>query len=264
MGILNVTPDSFSDGGVHFDPAVAIAAGAQMVLGGADILDVGGESTRPGSDSVSAEEELHRVLPVIEGLASQGFVVSVDTMKARVAREALAAGARIVNDVTALSDPEMAEVCAAAGCTVCLMHMKGEPKTMQVNPVYDDVVAEVASFLAEKAEEAQRRGIAREKIWIDPGIGFGKTTEHNLLLLRNLDMIVELGHPVLIGVSRKAFIGRLLGSHEAPLPVSERLEGTLAAQVLALAKGAAIIRAHDVLEAKRAMVVAYAILSASE
>ncbi len=258
MGILNVTPDSFSDGGIHFDPQIAIESGHQMIAEGADVLDIGGESTRPGSDPVSIEEELRRVLPVIQALAPHGYRISVDTMKAEVAKQALSAGASIVNDVTALRDPEMAKVCAASRCTVCLMHMQGEPKTMQVRPQYADVVGEVGAWLRERAHYAESEGI--ERIWLDPGVGFGKTTEHNLQLLRHLDKLVELGYPVMIGVSRKAFIGRVLRSHDDPLPSSERLEGTLAAQVLAQAKGAKIIRAHDVRAAKRAIEIASAIL----
>jgi dihydropteroate synthase len=260
MGILNVTPDSFSDGGVHYDAAVAIESGERMIAEGADILDVGGESTRPGSEPVSQEEELRRILPVVKALVDRGLTVSVDTMKAAVASIALRSGAKIINDVTALRDPRMAEVCAEAGCTVCLMHMKGDPKTMQQNPQYQNVMAEVSDFLAERAEAAQREGIAKERIWLDPGIGFGKATEHNLALLNQLDQIVALGYPVLIGVSRKAFIGRLLRTNQDPLPSEDRLEGTLAAQVLAQSKGASIIRAHDVLASRRAMTIAGHIL----
>jgi dihydropteroate synthase len=259
MGILNVTPDSFSDGGRHLDGRTAVEAAVQMVADGADIVDVGGESTRPGAEPVSESVELERVVPVVQALADRGIRVSVDTMKPAVARAALRAGASIVNDVNALRAPGMAELCAEAGCTVCLMHMQGEPRTMQANPVYGDVVEEVRSFLAERAEAVQRAGVSPERIWIDPGIGFGKTTEHNLLLLRNLDRIAGLGYPVLVGVSRKAFIGRLLRSHDDPLPVDERLEGTLAAQVLAQANGAAVIRAHDVRESSRALRIAAAI-----
>jgi dihydropteroate synthase len=262
MGILNVTPDSFSDGGVHYDVQAAIAAGHQMVADGAAILDVGGESTRPGSDPVSAAEEIRRTLPVVRALAEAGYRVSIDTTKAEVAREALGAGAAIVNDVTALRDRKLAEVCAEFGCTVCLMHMKGEPKTMQINPTYGDVVAEVCEMLRDRADFAKSLGIT--DIWLDPGIGFGKTTEHNLELLRNLNQVVELGYPVLIGVSRKAFIGRILGAENQPLPTHERLEGSLAAQVLAQAKGAQIIRVHDVLQARRAMDMASAILAEAD
>jgi len=261
MGILNVTPDSFSDGGLHFAPRDAVSAGLRMVGDGADIVDVGGESTRPGAEPVPVEEELRRVIPVVEALASEGTIVSVDTMKAAVAREALAAGARIVNDVTALRDPEMVEVVAAAQCTVCLMHMKGEPRTMQSNPEYVDVVAEVRDYLVDRARFAESRGIAPDRIWIDPGFGFGKTVRHNLLLLKHLDAFVATGYPVLIGVSRKSTIGKLLNP-ENPLPVEERYEGTLAAQVVAQTKGARIIRTHDVKSAKRAAMITAAILDA--
>ncbi len=260
MGILNVTPDSFSDGGVHFDAQIAIEAGHQMIADGADILDIGGESTRPGSERVSAEEELRRVLPVIESLAREGYRISIDTMKPEVAKLSLQAGASIVNDVTALRDPNMAEVCAHAGCTVCLMHMQGDPKTMQVNPTYEDVVREVSTALLERAQYAQSQGI--NEIWLDPGIGFGKTTEHNLLLLKHLDQLTQHGYPVLIGVSRKAFIGRILRSHDNPLALEARLEGSLAAEVLALTKGANILRTHNVVASKRAMQIAHAILTA--
>jgi dihydropteroate synthase len=250
MGILNVTPDSFSDGGQHFGFQTAVDAARQMVDDGAHVIDVGGESTRPGADPVSEDEETRRVVPVVEALAAAGITVSVDTMKASVARRALGAGAAIVNDVTALSDPEMAQVCADAGCTVCLMHMQGTPRTMQANPHYEDVVEEVRSFLVERAAFAQGHGIAADKIWIDPGIGFGKTVDHNLELLRNIPRLADTGYPVLIGVSRKSFIGRILGG-AVPLPVEDRLEGTLAVQGYAQLQGAKIIRAHDVKAAGR-------------
>jgi dihydropteroate synthase len=258
MGILNVTPDSFSDGGLHLDASAAIDAGLRMMEEGADLIDVGGESTRPGAEAVDAREELRRVLPVVEALASKGVPVSIDTGKAEVAEKALAAGAMVVNDVTAFSDADMAEVCARAGCTVCLMHMKGDPRTMQQNPRYTDVVAEVASYLRERAESAEEAGVNRSNIWIDPGIGFGKTAEHNVALVKNLDQLAALDYPVLVGVSRKSFIGRILGSAEQPLLPEQRLEGTLAAQVVAQLKGAKVIRAHDVLSSRRtiAMVAA--------
>jgi dihydropteroate synthase len=267
MGILNVTPDSFSDGSVHYEPGVAIDAGLRMLDAGADILDVGGESTRPGAEAVPAEEELRRVLPVIEALAKSSATISIDTMKAAVAQEALKAGATIVNDVTALGDPGMAEVVASAGATVCLMHMQGNPQTMQSNPSYDDVVHDVREFLVARAEFAECCGIPRDKIWIDPGIGFGKALEHNLLLLKHLDELVSTNYPVLIGVSRKSFIAKVestskWANRNAALPVDQRLEGTLAAQVVAQLKGARIIRAHDVKEARRAIDVAAAIMNA--
>lgn len=258
MGIINVTPDSFSDGGLFLDPHAAIDAGRRMIDEGADILDIGGESTRPGSAGISVDQELKRVMPVIEALAGEGLRISVDTMKPEVARQALAAGAEIVNDVTGFRDPAMSEVCAEAGCTVCLMHMQGEPRTMQADPRYDDVVREVASYLEAQASYAHNQGIQKDKIWIDPGIGFGKTLQHNLLLLKHLDQLVELGYPVLIGVSRKSFIGRIQGT-QSP---SDRLEGTMAAQVLAVAKGAQIVRCHDVQAAKRSLDVTFAILDA--
>jgi dihydropteroate synthase len=260
MGILNVTPDSFSDGGMHDDVDDAVDAALRMVDEGADIIDVGGESTRPGSDPVSEEEEIRRVVPVIERLSVLGMRISIDTMKAEVARLALQAGASIVNDVSALRAEGMVELCAEAGCTVCLMHMQGQPKTMQLEPTYRDVVSEVRDFLRIRAAEVQASGVAPDKIWIDPGIGFGKTTEHNLTLLRQLKELVKLPYPVLIGASRKAFIGRVLGSHDDPLPTLERLEGTLAVQVLAQASGARIIRTHEVKESRRSMDLAAAIL----
>lgn len=258
MGILNITPDSFSDGGVHFAAQDAIDAGMRMIDDGAGILDVGGESTRPNAPVVPAEDELRRVLPVVEGLAARGAVVSIDTMKPEVARTALQAGAVILNDVTALSSEGMAEVAAETGCYVCLMHMKGDPRTMQTNPTYEDVVDEVRSYLLGRAEYAISRGVAKDSIWIDPGIGFGKTVEHNLALLRNLDVFVKTGYPVLLGTSRKSFIGKALG--DPPLPVDQRLEGTLATQVVGQVKGAKIIRAHDVKEARRAIDMTAAIL----
>jgi len=262
MGIVNVTPDSFSDGGLHFGAGDAIAAGLRMIEDGADCVDVGGESTRPGAEEVPVEEELRRVISVVEALAMKRVTVSIDTMKPAVARAALAAGAAIVNDVTALADPDMADVVAAAGCTVCLMHMKGNPKTMQANPHYDDVVAEVRDFLIERARFAESRRIARNKIWIDPGFGFGKTVQHNLLLLKHLDVFAATGYPVLIGVSRKSTIGRVLNP-DSPLPVEERLEGSLAAQVVAQMKGARIIRTHDVKATRWAMDMTNAILGAA-
>jgi len=263
MGILNVTPDSFSDGGVNFDAADAIAAGLRMVEEGADIVDVGGESTRPGAEEVSVEEELRRVIPVVQALASAGVNVSIDTMKPSVALEAIDAGAVIVNDVTALKHPEMAAVIHQTGAGICLMHMLGEPKTMQANPAYADVVQEVLAFLKERIWVAESCGIPRKKIWIDPGFGFGKTVQHNLLLLKHLDVLAATGYPVLIGVSRKSTIGRVLNPDD-PLPVEERLEGTLAAQVVAQMKGARIIRAHDVKAARRAIDMTCAILEAEK
>jgi dihydropteroate synthase len=250
MGIVNVTPDSFSDGGIHFDPAAAIAAGLRMIEEGADLVDVGGESTRPGAAEVALDQDLRRTIPVVKALAAEGVPVSIETSKAAVAEAALDAGAAVVTDVIALSDPAMGEICAAAGCYVCLMHMQGSPRTMQHSPTYEDVVREVREFLLAKAGAAEEQGIARERIWLDPGIGFGKTLQHNILLLKHLDSLTDTGYPVLVGVSRKSFIGRI-GNPEAPLPAGERLEGTLAAQAYAQMKGAKIIRAHDVKQARR-------------
>lgn len=262
MGILNVTPDSFSDGGLHFHLRDAVNAANRMIDEGADIIDIGGESTRPGSDPVNVEEELRRTIPVIEALAGRS-ILSIDTSKPEVAAEAVAAGATIVNDVRALSAPGFPEVCARARCIVCLMHMKGEPKTMQIAPTYDDVVGEVRSFLLDRAIEIEAAGVPRPNIWIDPGIGFGKTTEHNLTLLHQLDSLTRETYPVLVGVSRKAFIGKTLGKERTPLTSEQRLEGTLAAQVMAQSKGARIIRAHDILATRRAIEMTHAILNAS-
>jgi dihydropteroate synthase len=256
MGVVNVTPDSFSDGGLYLDPEAAIQHGEELARAGAAILDVGGESTRPGAEEVALEEELRRVVPVVEGLAGGEATVSVDTSKAAVAAAALDAGAEIVNDVTALrGDPEMAALCADRGATVVLMHMLGSPRTMQRNPEYDDVVAAVRAFLAERMEVAVAAGIAAERIWLDPGIGFGKTAAHNLELLRRLGELRELGRPLVVGTSRKSFIGRVDGSD-----AGERLGGTIASSVLAAAEGAAVLRVHDVAEIAQAMAVAGAIL----
>jgi len=256
MGVVNVTPDSFSDGGLYLDPEAAIAHGRELVEAGAAILDVGGESTRPGAELVSAEEEMRRVVPVIRELADLECEISVDTSKASVAEAALDAGAGIVNDVTALrGDPEIAKLCAERGATVVLMHMLGDPRTMQDDPRYDDVVAEVKHFLAGRLEVATAAGIAAERIWLDPGIGFGKTAAHNLELLRRLGELRELGRPLVIGTSRKSFIGRLDGS-----AAGERLGGTIASSILAAAEGAEVLRVHDVAEMRQALTVATAIL----
>jgi dihydropteroate synthase len=255
MGILNVTPDSFSDGGRFANSDDAIGAGLRMVADGADIIDVGGESTRPGAEDVPVEEELRRVVPVVAGLADRGARVSVDTSKAAVAKAALLAGAQIVNDVTALNEPEMAEICAASGCTVCLMHMKGNPRTMQKEPEYANVTMEVLGFLIQRCRHAEAAGIRYNRIWIDPGIGFGKTLEHNLELLRNIETFTTTDYPVLLGVSRKSMIARLTGGAS----VDDRLEGTLALQAYAQTKGVSVIRAHDVKEARRAIDVLAAI-----
>lgn len=243
MGVLNVTPDSFSGDGVT-DTEMALARGRALLDEGADFLDIGGESTRPGAAPVPLEEELRRVIPVVEGLVGElDAVVSVDTMKAEVARQALRAGAVMVNDVSALrADAEMAAVVADAGVPVVLMHMRGTPGTMQQNPVYRDVVAEITAFLAERIEAAARAGIPRNRIVIDPGVGFGKTVEHNLEILRRLTEFHTLGRPILIGTSRKSVIGHVLGG----LPVGERLEGTAATVSVAIVHGADIVRVHDV------------------
>jgi dihydropteroate synthase len=256
MGVVNVTPDSFSDGGLYLDPAAAIAHGKELAEVGAAILDVGGESTRPGAEAVEVGEELRRVVPVIEGLADLDIEISVDTSKAAVAAAALDAGAAIVNDVTALrGDSEMAALCADRGATVVLMHMAGSPRTMQEDPAYEDVVAEVKAFLAERLKAALAAGIAQERIWLDPGIGFGKTAAHNLELLRRLSELADLGRPLVVGTSRKSFIGRLDGSE-----ANERLGGTIASSILAAAEGAEVLRVHDVAEVRQALTVAAAVL----
>ena len=249
MGILNATPDSFSDGG-RFDGAKkAIEHGLQMVEAGADIIDVGGESTRPGAAPVPASEEIARTVPVIEKLREQtDCLISIDTMKASVARAAVEAGADIINDVSALTDPAMAAVVAETGAGLVLMHMRGTPQTMQANPDYADAVSEVRAFLEERLAFAVGRGVAKAQIALDPGIGFGKNDEHNVALLRHLPELVALGRPVLIGASRKGFIGRLLGCE-----VDERLAGSLAAGVFAVMRGAHILRVHDVKESCDAM-----------
>lgn len=257
MGVLNVTPDSFSDGGEWFDHAAAVRRGHELVAQGAEIVDVGGESTRPGAEPVGEAEELARVVPVIDALRAVDAQLSVDTSKASVARVALAAGAAYVNDVTALrGDPGMASLVAEAGCDVCLMHMLGEPRTMQKDPRYDDVVADVKAFLEERMAAAVAAGIAEERIALDPGIGFGKTLEHNLELLRRLDEIVALGRPVVVGTSRKSFLGRITGRDDP----HQRVMGTVATNVLAYERGASIFRVHDVAATRDALAVAAATL----
>jgi dihydropteroate synthase len=256
MGVVNVTPDSFSDGGRYLDPSAAIEHGRELAAAGAAILDVGGESTRPGAAEVPAEEELRRVEPVIEGLVGAGVEISIDTSKAAVAEAALDAGATIVNDVTALrGDPEMAALVADRGAGLVLMHMAGDPRTMQVNPEYGDVVDEVRDFLAVRLAVAVAAGVDESRIWLDPGIGFGKTDRHNFELLRGLGELGELGRPLVIGTSRKGFIGRADGSG-----TDERLGGTIATSVLAAAAGAAVLRVHDVREMAQALDVASAVL----
>lgn len=256
MGVLNVTPDSFFDGGRYLDPQAAIRRGLEMADQGADILDVGGESTRPGSEGIDAAEEWRRVGDVIETLAAKVDVpLSVDTRKPEVAEKAVAAGAGIVNDVSGLRDPKMVQVVAKARAGVVIMHMLGEPKTMQAAPRYVDVVAEVRDYLAGQAKGAMAAGVAPEAIAVDPGIGFGKAWEHNVSLLRRVDALSALGHPVVIGVSRKSFLAKG-GGREA----EERLPGSLAAAAFAVVRGAHVVRAHDVPETIRAMRVVDALL----
>jgi dihydropteroate synthase len=263
MGIVNVTPDSFSDGGLYLDPGAAVVHGLELADAGAAILDVGGESTRPGAMPVGADEELRRVVPVIEELASAedapGVELSVDTSKARVASEALKRGATLVNDVTALrGDPQMAAVIAEHEADCCLMHMRGEPRTMQDDPHYDDVVSDVKAFLEERLAFAVASGIAESRVILDPGIGFGKTTAHNLELIRRLDELVAIGRPVMIGASRKSFIGRITGRTDP----AEREAGTVAINVLAFARGATVFRVHDVGPSYDALTVAAATVTA--
>jgi dihydropteroate synthase len=266
MGVLNVTPDSFSDGGRYLRADVAIEHGERMLAEGADIVDVGGESTRPGAEPVSAREELARVSGVVEGIAAAHprACISIDTQKALVARGALEAGARFVNDVSAFrADPEMAGLVACSGAQCCLMHMRGEPHTMQDDPRYDDVVDEVKAFLHERLSYAVRAGVSERAVYLDPGIGFGKTLEHNLELLRRLSELLELGRPIVIGTSRKSFLGRIAArvhGLEEPLPADARLPGTLASNVLALERGASVFRVHDVAAAREALAVAAATL----
>ncbi|HZY57706.1 MAG TPA: dihydropteroate synthase [Rubrobacteraceae bacterium] len=260
MGVLNVTPDSFSDGGEFLDPDKAVARAVSLLDEGAQIVDVGGESTRPGSDPVGPEEELRRVMPVLRGIlaARPEAIVSIDTYRASTAEATLDAGGRVVNDVTALGDPRMAGVVAERGCPVVLMHMRGEPKSMQQDPRYEDVVREVRDFLARRAERAIRAGVEEGNIVLDPGIGFGKTLEHNLALLNRLDALVDLGFPVLVGASRKSFLGKIVGSG-CP---KDRLFGTVASNVVAYERGASLFRVHDVRANKEALAVAAAIRGA--
>jgi dihydropteroate synthase len=281
MGVVNVTPDSFSDGGLFLKAGAAVAHARGLIGDGADIVDVGGESTRPGADPVPAQEELRRVLPVLEGIAALDFPspvrgepgagnararpeVSIDTSKAIVARAALSAGASFVNDVSALrADPEMAGVVAESGAECCLMHMLGDPRTMQEDPRYADVVDDVKAFLAERMEFAVGEGISEERIVLDPGIGFGKTVAHNLELLDRLDELTTLGRPLLVGTSRKSFLGRVTAKDGGASPdgeIAERLGGTIASNVLAYERGARIFRVHEVAPARSALAVAAATL----
>jgi dihydropteroate synthase len=256
MGVLNVTPDSFSDGGANFDPDDAAATARRMLAEGAAIVDVGGESTRPGSAGVTLDEELRRVVPVLERLGSE-LPLSIDTAKSEVARRSLALGAELVNDVTALrGDPELAGVVAEAGCYICLMHMQGEPRTMQERPTYTDVASEVAAFLEERLGFAVDAGIDERRICLDPGIGFGKTVEQNFELVSRLDVLLKLGRPVLVGFSRKSSLGRVLGDPQAR---TGPLSASIAAAVAAYERGATILRVHDVKEHVEALTVASAI-----
>jgi dihydropteroate synthase len=260
MGVVNVTPDSFSDGGLFLDADAAVAHGERLVDDGAAILDVGGESTRPGAEPVSGEVELERVVPVVERLVAAGSArVSIDTSKLAVAEAALDAGATIVNDVSAFRfAPELAGLVAGRDATCCLMHMRGEPRTMQRDPQYEDVVSEVKGFLEQRLAFAVAEGVREEKVWLDPGIGFGKTVEHNLELLRRLGEICAIGRPVVVGTSRKGFLGQLTGR-----PEGDRLAGTVATNVMALERGAAVFRVHDVREVADALTVAAATVGPS-
>ena len=260
MGVVNVTPDSFSDGGRYLKAQDAIAYSRALIADGADMLDIGAESTRPGAEPVEAAAEIDRVVPVIAAIREQSAIrISIDTMKPEVARAAVAAGATMWNDVTALHwSEESLPAAAELGCEVVLMHMRGEPRTMQAAPAYEDVVAEVSAFLVERAEAAMAAGVAREKIWLDPGIGFGKTGRHSLTLLRNLDRIVALGFPVLLGASRKSFLGKI---DRRATSADDRLGGSLAAALAGAAAGVAAVRVHDVRETVQALAVQAAILN---
>lgn len=258
MGVLNITPDSFSDGGKFLDPDIAAEHAIFMEEMGADIIDIGGESTRPGSDRVSIEEELRRVLPVLKRLQGRiNIPISIDTYKPEVAQKCMKYDVSIINDITGLSNDKMIEISKDNDCGVIIMHMKGTPKNMQRNPHYDDVIGEIYKFFCERIEKAVNRGLTLENIMIDPGIGFGKTLNHNLSILKNLREFCSLGRPVMVGTSRKSFIGLTLD-----LPVNERLEGTLATSVIALMNGARMVRAHDVKEMRRSADIAFAIMSA--
>jgi dihydropteroate synthase len=250
MGVVNVTPDSFSDGGLHFDRDGAVEHARALIAQGADILDIGGESTRPGAQPVSIDEERPRVIPVIQALANCGCPISVDTRKPELMEEAIAAGASMVNDVDALEGPGALETVARSSAAVCLMHKKGDPRTMQQNPDYDDVVGEVRDYLKTRIDAAMHAGIARERIIIDPGFGFGKTQEHNIALIRNLDVLTALGVPVLVGLSRKAMLGRMTGREPR-----ERIHASVAAALFAVARGARVVRVHDVTETRDALAV---------
>lgn len=259
MGIINVTPDSFSDGGRFLASDAAIAHGLAMAEAGVDLVDVGGESTRPGAAEVDADAEIDRVVPVVQALADRGVLVSIDTSKAGVAAAAIEAGAAVVNDVTALGDPDMAGLVAGAGVGLVLMHMKGTPRTMQIDPHYDDVVAEVRDFLVERAAAAESSGVARDAVCIDPGIGFGKNLDHNLALLAQIEVLAATGYPVLVGASRKSWITHLLGD----MRQADRDLVTATAHALAIAGGAALIRVHDVVAGLRSARTADAMVRSS-
>ena len=250
MGVVNITPDSFSDGGLHFDRDAAVAHARALMAQGADILDIGGESTRPGAQPVELDEERRRVLPVIRALADCGRPISIDTRKPELMEEAITAGASIVNDVDALEGPGSLASVAGSSAAVCLMHKKGDPRTMQQSPQYDDVVFEVRDYLKARIDAAVHAGIARERIVIDPGFGFGKTQEHNIALLRNLDALTALGVPVLVGLSRKAMLGRITGREPR-----DRVHASVAAALFAVSRGAHIVRVHDVTETRDALAV---------
>jgi dihydropteroate synthase len=258
MGVVNVTPDSFSDGGRFYETQTAIEHGLRLLAEGADVLDIGGESTRPGSEPITGQEELGRVLPVIQGVLAKApqAVISIDTYRSQVAHEAIQAGAQIINDITALrGDAGMAAQAASSGAGLILMHMQGQPKTMQADPTYEDVVAEVGDFLAAQAQAAQAAGVAPERIVIDPGIGFGKTLDHNLALIRGLPALRKRGYPVLLGASRKAMLGKITGK-----PTEERLWATIGVHVAGAMLGADMVRVHDVEPVRDAILVADAVV----
>jgi len=261
MGIVNVTPDSFTDGGLFLEPDAAVEHGERLAAQGAEIIDVGGESTRPGAEPVPEDEERRRIEPVVERLAKAGHAISIDTTKLGVARVALDAGAKIVNDVSAFrSEPELAALVGERAAACCLMHMLGEPRTMQDEPRYDDVVADVKAFLEQRLSFAVSEGVPEERVWLDPGIGFGKTVGHNLELLRRLREIVAIGRPVVVGTSRKSFLGKLTGGKAE----GERLAGTIATNVIALERGASVFRVHDVAAVVDALTVAAATVPAED
>ena len=259
MGVVNVTPDSFSDGGRYLEPRAATEHGLQLLEEGADLIDVGGESTRPGAEPVPVEEELRRVLPVVEGLAAAGALVSIDTSKASVAARAIEAGAVIINDVTALGDPGMGTVASRSRAGMVLMHMQGNPRTMQAKPTYEDVVGEVSAFLIDRAAEAEAAGVERASIAIDPGIGFGKTVDHNLALLRDLGVIADLGYPVIVGTSRKSFLSKVTGQ----TTTEGRDVASAVSTALAIERGANVVRVHNVSACKEAALLTMAIVQGS-